>query len=365
MNYSKFITVLTVNALLLFFGSFFSHTQDYKTWVMDNWNKDKEETFKEAKEQDKFVLLFVGRPTCTACQDMSEMLCNPDNPFNQILDDKYVTLYRWFDDEDSRNEVYEYIEEIYEERLAGLNRQLPWLFIINPDKEGESVTSYYRPTPEYRPDEETMRKFLAIDLLDGQDINWYVYRDVIFNLAQEQNKNIFRFLGSGTSPNSQKMMQQLMEDPLKQILKENYILWYEDSDCGCDIFAAAADEPTDEEVNYSYPYISIIDYKYPHILLEELWGVQEEETLEEILKKYSVSNDKILPDNIIVNVLGNVLHISNNSNNEQIRIFTLSGQQIASVRKNDLTVKIDASAFPKGILVVTSSSGWSKKILIR
>ena len=366
MNYSKIITVLTVNALLLFSGSFSGHAQDYKTWVMDHWNKDKEEAFKEAKEQDKFILLFVGRPTCGACQDMSEMYCNPENPFKQILDDKYVTLYKWFDDEDDRADIWEYIEEFYKERFEeGLNRQLPWLYIINPDREGESVASSYRPYPEYRPDEETMRKFLAVDLLDGLDINWYVDQDIVLGLAQEQHKNIFKFLGNGTSPNSQKMMKQIMEDPLKQILKENYILWYDDSDCGCDVFSSTTDESTGEVVNYPFPYIAIIDYKYPHYFLEELWGVQDEETLEEILKKHIVSNDKILPDKNIVNVFGDVLFISNNLNNEQIRVFTLSGQQIASIRKKDCTVKIDASSFPKGMLVVNSSSGWSKKILVR
>ena len=362
-NYSKIFTVLTVSFLCLFPCSIFSHAQDYKTWVMDHWHKDKEVAFKEAKEQDKFILLFVGRPTCSACQDMSELLCDPANPIKQILDDKYVTMYSWFDDEDSRNAVYEYIETLYEERLAGLARQLPWLFIINPDREGESLASYFRPNPEYRPDEETMRKFLAVDLLESNDLDWYADENKVFKLAQEQNKYIFKFRGNGTSPNSQTMIKQLTDEPLKQILNDNYILWYVgDDDCGCDIILKAEVTTMDEDDPKPLPYISIINPKAPDIMLEEIWGVQDVETLAVILKKYTVSNEKIFKDNSIF-VSGNFLHIANQMYNEQISIYSISGHRIMTVRKNDYTAAIDLFNLPKGVFFVHSSAGWSAKFV--
>ena len=373
MSHFKTISILTLSALFLFTGAFFSHAQDYSEWVMENWNKDKEEVFKTAKEQDKFILLFVGRPTCGACQDMSEMLCNPDNPFKQILDDNYITWYKfvpqtdmenWFEDEDSKAEVFEYIEEFYEERLAGLNRQLPWLYIINPDREGESVASSYRPTPEYRPDEETMRQFLAVDLLESNNLDWYVAEYKVFELAREQKKYIFKFRGNGASPNSQRMITLLQNEPLKQLLEENYILWYEDeSDCGCDIILSAPVEPKDTEDDINLlPYISIIDPRLPDHLLEELWGVQDVEILEGILKKYTVSIETISTANKVF-VAGNQLLISNQTIDEQINIYSVAGQVVMTVRKNDFNASIDLSNLPKGVFVIHSSAGWIEKVV--
>ena len=366
MNYLKKITVFAISALLLFAGPFFSAAQDYETWVMDNWSKDKEEAFKQAKEQDKFVLLFVGRPTCPTCRAMSELFCNPDNPFLQIFEDNFVTLYKCYDEEDDRADVFEYIEEYYYEReILGLVRQIPWLYIINPDREGESVISMYRPYPEWRPDEETMLKFLAIDLLDANELNWYAEEDKVFELASEQEKLIFKFVGSGTSPNSQKVMDLLQEAPLKQILDDNFILWYvnNDDDCGCDIILTSDVVSKDMEIiTASLPYISIFDPNYPEDLLEDIWGVQDGETLEEILLKYAVANEKIPTINNVY-VSGNLLIISNQIMNEQIKIYSLTGQGIASVSKNDFTISIDIAHLPKGIFVINSSAGWSAKIV--
>ena len=360
MNYLKHLSVTALSAILLWGGSFFCTAQS-----AFEWNTNKEEVFKQAKEQDKFILLLVGRTTCPACQDMSEMLCNPANPFKQILDEKYVTMYSWFDDEDSRNEVYEYIEQYYEERISGLARQLPWLYIINPDKAGEIVASSYRPYPEYRPDEITMRNFLTIDILESNNLDWYTDEDKVFELAGEQNKNILRFQGDGTSPNSQKVMSLLMDNPLKQILEDNYILWYvDDDDCGCDVTTGTRYATrTGEDAGKPLPYISIINPKTPDAILEELWGIQEGEKLDEILKKYAMSNEKILPNQTIF-VADNRLYISNKTNNEQLKIYSLTGQMIANVRKNDYTFQMNISGLPKGVLIVHSSTGWSAKIVI-
>ena len=366
MNYLKKTTVFAISALLLFASPFFSAAQDYETWVMDNWSKDKEEAFKQAKEQDKFVLLFVGRPTCPKCKETSELFCNPENSIKTFIEDNFITLYKCYDEEDDRADVFEYIEEYYYEReILGLVRQIPWLFIINPDREGESVISMYRPYQEWSPDEETMLKFLSIDLLDANELNWYADEDRVFELANEQEKLIFKFVGSGTSPNSQKVMELLQEAPLKQILDENFILWYvsNDDDCGCDIILTSEVVSKDMEIiPVSLPYISIIDPTYPEDLLEDIWGLQDKESLEELLLKYAVGNEKIPTVNNVY-VSGNLLIISNQTMSEQIGIYTLTGQSIASVRKNDFTFSIDVAHLPKGIFVINSSAGWSAKIV--
>jgi len=366
MNYSRKCTVLIISALSLFAARFFSVAQEYETWVMDNWSQDKEEVFKEAKEQDKFVLLFVGRPTCPKCKETSELFSNPENAIKTFIEDNFVTLYKCYDVEEDRADVYEYIQEYHEEREAGLTRQIPWLYIINPEREGEIVTSMYRPFPDWSPDEETMLKFLSIDLLDGHDLDWYADEYKAYELARAQEKLIFKFVGNGTSPNSQMMMKLLHEEPFRQILEENFILWYvsDDDDCGCgDEILSDAIELKDGEENNPLPHISIINPASPYYdVLEELWGVQDEETMEEILIKYSVSNDKILNNNRVF-VSDNMLIISNQTGNEQLRIYSLTGQSLATVHKNESTVCIDASHFPKGVLIVHSSAGWSAKIV--
>ena len=108
MNYLKNLSLIALAAILFVSNPFFSAAQTPVALSQDEedggeepvnysseafkWNQDKDEVFKSAKEQDKFILLFVGRTTCGACQDMSELFCNPENPFKQILNDNYVTM---------------------------------------------------------------------------------------------------------------------------------------------------------------------------------------------------------------------------------------------------------------------------------
>ncbi len=366
METIKTISVLAICSLFLLIAPFFCEALEYNQWVMDHWSQDKEKTFKTAKEKDKFVLLFVGRPTCPTCKKMSELFCNPANPIKKFIEDNFVTFYKCLDSEEDRTDVYEYIGQLWYERdTLKLVRQIPWLFIINPDNKAESVASWYRPYPEFEPDDETMMKFLSVDLSIGSALDWYSNEETVFELANAQNKNIFKFVGRGTSPDCQKMMDCLNEEPFKKILHDNYILYYinENDDCGCDVTFSAPENPEEGGETVVFPYISIINPKDPDKPLKELWGVQEAEGLEAILLKYTVSNEKIFLMNEIF-VWGNTLTISNHTHSEQINVFTMTGQQLASIRKNDFSVRIDTSHFPKGVLIINSSAGWSAKFIL-
>jgi len=361
------ITVLTVSMLLLSIP-FISHAQGYDQWVMEKWNKDKEEVFKLAKEQDRFILLFVGRPTCPFCKNMSTWLCDPDSPYKVYVEENFSTWYSLLDDEDNYEEdVYDYIKVFYEERQEDKDsRRIPWLFLINPDQEGETIASISRPGDI----EEALKAFLPIDLLSASDLSWYDDEAQVFELAKAQKKFILKLEGKGTSPNCQKVMQQLNEEPLKPLLEENYILWYDDYNadflnyCGCYSKLYAGSDTEDEAENGILPYISVINPNDPDTFLEELWGLQDNETLEEILQAYMVSNEQILPYNKVF-VAGNELLISNPATNEQITVYSLTGQSLTSFIKNDVTLRIDTSHFPKGVLIVRGSTGWSAKVLLK
>jgi len=364
MNHLKLFKAILSIVLLVFAGSTPSASQTYNQWVMNHWSKNKDSVFNAAKAEDKLVLLFVGRPTCTACKDMSEMLCNPDNPYKEILDENYITLYKWYDDENDRADVFEYIEDLYYEReVLKQNRQIPWLFIIDPTKEWECVVSSYRPYQDYRPNEEIMKNFL-IDFKGINHLSWYVGNEkIVFEVAKEQNKHILKYIGNGSSPNGQLMMLQFHEEPLRPLLEEHFILWffYEEDECGCEPLPGDGEEDVPPEL---LPRISIIDPFDPENVLEEFFGLKDIETLENLFLKYPSSNEKITPKHLVT-VAGDKLILSTPTPYEQINIYSLSGSRITTVRKNDYTLQIDISSAPKGILIVHSSAGWSAKIVVK
>ena len=189
--------------------------------------------------------------------------------------------------------------------------------------------------------------------LSDQKLQWHENINEVLQLAKEQKKYVFKLVGKSTSPNSKKLLKQLYESPFEQLLTDNYILWY----------SSDISESGSQTEAVTLPYISIIDPEKPDELLEENWGVPEAEILEEILKSYTVSNENILPNPTKAAIWDNTLLISNQTSNEQITVYSLTGQSIASVRKNDTSVSIDASKFPKGILIIRSSAGWTSKVL--
>ena len=360
MNNQK-ITVLAMSAVLLFSGALFSSAQV----VCRDWNVYKSEIFKMAKEQDKFIIMLAGHSGCGHCQTYSDILGFNDNgriesiekgkdgPLKYLVDENYITWYSYSPGGGRyEDNVRVYVDEI----LASKPPFLPLIGIINPDEPEKNFafTSGESSDFEYPKTIEKMEKFLAIDLLSSSDLEWYKDKDEVFDLAKEQNKYIFKLVGKGTSPNSHAFMKQLNEDLLKQLLEENYILWY--SDDFQEINTLSGDEVK------PLPYISIIYPEAPDELLEEEWGTQEDKALENMLKSYLVSNETILAENK-VSISGNALQISNQTNKEQIYIFTVTGQQVASVPKNDYHVTINTSNFPQGILIIHSSTGWSAKVI--
>ena len=200
------------------------------------------------------------------------------------------------------------------------------------------------------------------DLFEGQGLTWYEKKDEAIRLAKEQGKNIFKLVGKPTSPNSKKVIKQLSVEPLKQLLEDSYILWF-----SSDVSEVPSNTLESDTNLIILPYITVFDPKIPDHVLDVTWGTlaANVERLEEILLTHNtVSNGIIALDNNII-VASNIMQISNRNNNEQIQLFTITGQWVANIRKNDFTVHIDVSRFPKGTLIVCSSTGWNSKIIIQ
>jgi len=359
MNLQKIISLSAISSLLLLTNTFYCFADDLK-WL----EKAKEDIFAMAKEQDKFVLLFVGNHDCSLCNISLQYFNDPSGTLRPIIDENYVT---WFFSyyipgiiPGSLNKVdltpiEPYVADYEANKNAGVRTNFPILAIINPNEPDDEFTFFWGTGARTI---EELYGFISAppDIMAGQELTWYEDKDEVFRLAKEQGKNIFKLVGRPTSPNSRSVMKHLTVEPLKELLDDNYILWYSSDVSDVHIYTL------EESPNlHTLPYISIIDPDIPNDIIDVVWGDTAVETLEEFIKSNTVSNEIITSDNIVT-VINNVLYISNQTNNEQIQVFTLTGQPIVSIRKNDYAIKIDASNFPKGVLIVHSSRGWSRKI---
>jgi thioredoxin-related protein len=353
--------VLTISMLLLLPGTFHVTAQAFK------WSQDKEEVFRLAKEQDRYILLFIGRPTCSNCQKISDIFTtnyygtqngssSTEGPLMPTIENHFIPWYSYCDDEKSSLEVKIYTDHFYSLIDQGYKLALPFLYVINPDDPDNSLVS-----SQGLRSVADLRSILTFNLLSGSKLKWYEDEATALSLAAEQNKYVFKLIGKGTSPNCQQLMKQLHVDPLKKLLEDNFILLYINaSEANIDVNTLSGE---DETTDKSFPYFTIIYPPEPDVCLIESWGLKETATIQTILKTYPVANDQILQANK-VKVLNNTLQISNQTNNEQIYVFTLTGQQITSVHKKEATIRIDTSSFPKSLLIVYSSTGWSSKIII-
>ena len=347
MNYLRSITIATIASLLMFSSPFYCTAEDI---VWDEGNK--EDAFRMAREQDRFVLVLLGTYSCGWCNQLKNWL---NGSLRKIVDDNY---YPWFVFQDSEihQSISNYTAE-YDALLAVIGKSRPIILIINPNETDDDFIIFW--PPESRNEQTVRQKITPPSLFSYSDLNWYETRNEAIKSAKEQGKYIFKLVGRATSPNSKKVITQLNESPLKEMLENNYVLWQ-----SSDIWDANLDDESSEgeEVAKTLPYITIMNPDEPDIILEENWGAPTAATLEGMLKKYTVSNDNILTKNKAF-ISGNVLHISNQTTNELIRIYSLDGQNITTVHKNDYAISIDASQLPKGVFIIHSTAGWSAKAL--
>ena len=363
MNKLSCIRVLLIS-IFLCSGVFFSKAQDYTEWVYNHWNSDKDLVFKLAKEQDRYIFLFLGRRNCPFSGRTSTNFGMPDSPLRPIIDADYIPWAFQNPTSDLLAISDDYIKDFAIDVYGKGASKFPLLFVINPDYPDNYVKWL---SGENLPDAPSsivkLQELLTIDLLSNSSLTWNKNKEAVFNLAKEQHKYIFKLVGKGTSPNSQKVIKLLNLNSLKDLLGNSYVLWFSSDVSEANVEVKTYSEEK-KETEIRLPYIAVIYPESPDNVLEETWGDIDEETLREILKKYTVSNEKILPANK-VSFTGNVLRISNQTINEQIRIYSSTGQNIATIWKNDFTVSINASDFPKGVLLIHSSAGWSMKFLLQ
>ena len=356
-------------------------TMDYV--LCRDWSTDKDDVFARAKEQDKFIVFLLGNDNCPHCRLLSDILgyndngnINPqtkgsDGPLRKFVIDNFIPWHS-YSPGGNRNSpnfcssnIRVYVNEILDAWAAdGGTGTLPFVGVVNPYDTTKNILFSWG---TYRPDvERTVEKYLkclTINLLDSSTLTWHTDKNEALSLAKAQKKCIFRLVGKGTSPNSHQLIHQLNETQLKALLDKNFILWYTDASDASFDFLKSSDEE-EEGLPQAFPFISIIHYEDPDVPCYQTCGPQEDEALEELLKSYPAANEVILSDNKVT-VIGNSLQIANQTNNEQIYVYAVTGQRLASVYKKDYTAAINTSTFPKGMLIVYSSTGWSTKVLLQ
>ena len=377
-------------------------------YIQQYWQREKAEVFRLANEQDKYILLLSGRHGCLNCRTVTERLAT-DESLLKLVTEEYILWHSNYDSTARRREIAEYINQPYEN---GAVQQIPLMHIINPKNPGVSIWGHWGSMSV-----ASLKRALNFELsLSESGLEWHTDKDIVVRLAKEQNKNIFKFVGRATSNNSKDVLNLLSEEPLRQTLSENFILWYsryddqtlegpepedpepndpepedpendpedpendpedtgndpEDTENDPEDTENGPEDNTEPENNIpknttkAPPYIYIINPDNPNTYIVAENGLKDINTINQLLNDVIVSNDYIdLQDdnNVILN--NNKLYISNKINNELIRVYSTTGQLLYSVNKKESAITIDASSFPNGVLIINSSDGWSTKAIKR
>ena len=342
-----------------------------KELIQKYWLRDKEEVFRLAKEQDKYIFLLIGRYSCPNCQKVTIRL---EEELKKTITEEYILWHSCYDSAARRAEVAEFINQPYQNGTASY---LPLVHIINPNDPHKSITGYWGSMSII-----TLLSLTGYDLpLNESGLTWHENKNEVFRLAKEQNKLVFKFVGRGTSKNSKDVLALLTEDPLRQMLEEHYILWYSKYDdqvttqSGTEAASETGEENNDadtendpeepESITKTPPFIYIINPDEPDVNIVSEWGFKDIEILNDLIEGGIVSNEDYGSSDNKIAIYDNVLYISNNTDNELIRVYSITGQLLYSDNKKEQNMTIDASSFPNGVLIIHSSKGWSSKAVKR
>mgnify|MGYP000880616297 CR=1 FL=1 len=202
---------------------------------------------------------------------------------------------------------------------------------------------------------------------------WSNSQQEVFAKAKAEGKYIFLFGGRSTCPNCQKTLSNIADAEVQSIIEKNYVLWYIDWD--------SVKQSTNQNFEGKYyvnkalaagikflPALYIIDPNDSENILRfesEYHDINTMKLFLTITGLPPVANEHINPTSNKVSFSANTLSISNDLANETITVYTVAGQTVSSLVKKGATETFDATSFPKGVLIIRSSEGWTAKALNR
>lgn len=199
---------------------------------------------------------------------------------------------------------------------------------------------------------------------------WYLDKEAAFKAAVDEKKQVYLLWGQPICYNCRLRREMLGRTGLKEIVDQNYILWY------CDLNTYWYTSPVVSDYLYSLkeesainlPVTCIIDTYDTTVAYGLMLGYMREESLVAYLNRY-VSNDLIVDDtseeSIRAYVSGNILYIDSDKADESISVYSMAGSLIDKFSKTSGSYSRNTSIYPKGVLVVSSSAGWTRKIVVR
>jgi hypothetical protein len=204
-----------------------------------------------------------------------------------------------------------------------------------------------------------------------EGMTWYLDKEDAFEAAAAENKQVFLLWGRTDCYNCRLARRYMGRDGVKEIVDANYILWYCDANVHRQLTSPVISD-------YVYPLIGSGDIYLPVICVIDLYdttvayglrtGYLREETMKAFLNQY-VSNDLIVSDkkgeSMRAYVSGNTLTIEGGNKNETISIYTMLGSLVDRFSKPGGSYSRYAFTYPKGALLVSSSAGWTRKIIVR
>ena len=209
-------------------------------------------------------------------------------------------------------------------------------------------------------------KMYAQDAEQYGGMTWYLKKSVAIDSALSQDKQVFLVWGRRTCAYTTSVRDRLTKSPLKPVVSDNYILWFSD----CDIYLRSSPEVKEYlsvlPAIVNLPATCIIDMYDVTVAHGLRTGPQREDDLLEMLNQY-VSNDFVAKKSDVLKayVSGNNLIVKNESAGEEIRVFTVTGSLVDMFRKTEYVTMRDLSVYPKGVFIVSGSSGWTQKIVVK
>lgn len=201
---------------------------------------------------------------------------------------------------------------------------------------------------------------------------FYKKKAEAFERAKAEGKYVFLMAGRTTCSNCRGTLESIHTQAVQSILNDSYVIWYFD-------WETVKNGKTDTEgKNYVdtaldmgitvLPALYIIKPETdtePETLCKFAWGKHSEAKLTTFLdiENQPVANESITLSPNKLYISENTLFISNNNANETITIYTISGQVVNSFHKKNTDETLSVKTFPKGVLIIKSSAGWSSKFL--
>jgi len=209
---------------------------------------------------------------------------------------------------------------------------------------------------------------------ESTELVWHENKTEVFQLAKEQGKLIFLLSGQYTCARCNDTKMCLATDEsIRPIVDEKYIMWFSNySNSSTKAEAIMYTQHLTKNGAVFFPLVIIIDPKDPENYVSSYVATDRYDTnlqTAAFLKNILENASKLTPNEYInltdskVTLYNNSLHISNNTDKEIVSIYSITGQLIHYIQKDEPSITIDASSYPNGVLIIHSSKGWSAKVI--